>query len=61
MNLENEISEVLHIEMNDFIANNPSWDQYSLMNAALADFLFQNGCEEKVVVERYLNNLFTRF
>ncbi len=61
MNLENEIPEFLHTEMNDFIANNPSWDQSSLINTALAYFLFQNGCEDKAVIDRYLNDLFIRF
>ena len=60
MNLENEIPEALYAEMKDFIAKNPNWDQYSLMSSALAYFLFQNGCEDKAVKEKYLNDLFIR-
>ena len=58
MNLETEIPEVLYKEMKDFIGSNPNWDQYSLMSSALANFLFQNGCGDRAVVERYLNDLF---
>ena len=61
MNLENEIPEALHTEMIGFIKNNPNWDQYSFMSTALAYFLFQNGCEDKAVRDRYLNDLFLRF
>jgi len=60
MNLESEISESLYIEMKGFIGSNPNWDQCSLMSSALANFLFQNGCEDRVVTERYLNDLFGR-
>ena len=60
MNLENEIPEALHTEMKDFIAINPDWDEYSLMASALASFLFQNGCEDKAVIDRYLQDIFNR-
>ncbi|MFL0774277.1 MAG: DUF2811 domain-containing protein, partial [Prochlorococcus sp.] len=34
------------------------WDQYRVMSSALANFLFQNGCGDRAVTERYLNDLF---
>jgi len=60
VSLEAEIPESLYKSMNDFITSNPQWDQYRLMSSALATFLFQNGCEEHVVIEMSLNDLFGR-
>ena len=60
VSLETEIPEVLYRGMKQFIGTNPSWDQYRVMSSALAHFLFQNGCDERSVVERYLDDLFTR-
>ena len=58
--LETEIPESLYAGMKDFISSNQNWDQYKLMSSALANFLFQNGCDDRAVTERYLNDLFTR-
>ena len=58
ISLEAEIPEVLYKGMKDFICQNPQWDQYRLMSSALANFLFQNGSEDRAVTERYLNDLF---
>ena len=60
VSLEAEIPEVLYRGMKDFIGTNPSWDQYRVMSSALAHFLFQNGCVDRAVTERYLDDLFTR-
>ena len=60
VSLEAEIPEVLYRGMKDFIGVHPQWDQYRVMSSALANFLFQNGCEERAVTERYLNDLFSR-
>ena len=60
VSLEAEIPEALYRGMKDFIGAHPKWDQYRVMSSALAHFLFQNGCEERAVTERYLDDLFTR-
>ena len=60
VSLEAEIPEALYQGMKSFISTNPHWDQYRLMSSALANFLFQNGCEDRAVTERYLNDLFSR-
>ncbi len=60
VSLETEIPEVLYRGMKQFIGAHPSWDQYRVMSSALAHFLFQNGCNERPVTERYLDDLFTR-
>ena len=59
VSLETEVSETLYNTMNDFVLNNPTWDQYKLINSALATFLVQNGCTDNSVSEIYLNQLFS--
>ena len=58
ISLEAEVPEVLYNGMNDFIENNPRWDQYQLMSSAIANFLFQNGSTDRIVLEKYLNDIF---
>ena len=60
VSMEAEIPEVLYRGMKDFIGEHPHWAQYRVMSSALAHFLFQNGCEDRAVTERYLNDLFSR-
>ena len=59
VSLETELSETLYNTMKDFVLSNPTWDQYKLINSALATFLVQNGCNDDYVSEIYLNQLFT--
>jgi len=59
VSLETELSETLYNTMKDFVLSNPTWDQYKLINSALASFLVQNGCTDDSVSEIYLNQLFT--
>ena len=59
VSLETELSETLYNTMKDFVLKNPTWDQYKLINSALATFLVQNGCTDNSVSEIYLNQLFT--
>ena len=58
VSLETELSETLYKTMKDFVLSNPTWDQYKLINSALATFLIQNGCTDDSVSEIYLNQLF---
>ena len=58
VSLETELSEQLYMSMKDFVLNNPTWDQYQLINSALATFLVQNGCSDRSVTELYINQLF---
>ena len=59
ISLETELSESLYETMQDFVLHNPTWDQYKLINSALATFLVQNGCTDNSVTEIYINQLFT--
>ena len=56
----NEFPEDLHQAMVRFIEEHPQWDQYRLMHAALAGFLFQQGCQQRAVARHYLDGLFRR-
>ena len=58
VSLESEIPEVLYNALNTFVRMNNNWDQYQVMSSALAYFLYQNGCTDRAVTERYLDDLF---
>ena len=60
VSIETELPEVLYEGMKEFVSSNPKWDQYKLLSSAVANFLFQNGCEDRAVTESYLNDLFKR-
>ena len=58
VSLETELSESLYETMKDFVLHNPTWDQYKLINSALATFLHESGCTDSSVSEIYKNQLF---
>ena len=58
ISLETEVPEALYIGMKDFISCNEKWDQSKLISSAIANFLFQNGSDDRAVTEKYLNDIF---
>ena len=50
----------LHAAMGRFIEQHPQWDQYRLMQAALAGFLLQNGVQGRDLTRRYISSMFGR-
>ena len=58
ISLEAEVPEALYIGMRDFISSNEKWDQSKLISSAIANFLFQNGSDDRSVTEKYLNDIF---
>jgi len=58
ISLEAEVPEALYVGMKDFISSNEKWDQSKLISSAIANFLFQNGSEDRAVTEKYLNDIF---
>ena len=58
ISLEAEVPEALYVGMKDFINGNKNWDQSKLISSAIANFLFQNGSEDRAVAEKYLNDIF---
>ena len=60
LSVENQMPQDLFDAMREFIHHHPQWDQYRLMQAALAGFLFQHGCQDRAVARHYLDGLFQR-
>ena len=58
ISLEAEVPEALYIGMKDFISGNENWNQSKLISSAIANFLFQNGSDDRAVIEKYLNDIF---
>lgn len=55
-----ELPEPLQQAMTLFIERYPNWDQYRLIQAALAGFLVQNGVESREITRLYVGNMFRR-
>ena len=60
ISVENQVPADLFESMVGFIEQHPQWDQYRLMQSALAGFLFQQGCQDPPVVRHYLDGLFRK-
>ena len=60
VSVENQLPEDLYRAMELFVSEHPQWDQYHLVQAPIAGFLFQQGCKERSVVRHYLGGLFRR-
>ena len=58
VSIENQMPMDLFDAMREFIQTHPQWDQYRLMQAALAGFLFQQGSQDRAVARHYLDGLF---
>ena len=55
-----EMPAPLQEAMTRFIECHPNWDQYRLVQAALAGFLVQNGIESREITRVYVGNMFRR-
>ena len=60
LSVVNEFPEDQYQAMREFISSHPNRDQYRLLQAALAGFLFQHGCKDRAVSRLYLDGLFQR-
>ena len=58
ISLEAEVPEALYVGMKDFISGNNKWNQSKLISSAIANFLFQNGSDDRAIIEKYLNDIF---
>ena len=54
-----EVPGPLQEAMASFIERHPNWDQYRLVQAALAGFLVQNGMDSRSITRLYVGNMFT--
>ena len=60
VSFQSEMPLPLHKAMADFIERCPNWDQYRLVQAALAGFLVQNGVDSRELTRLYVGNMFRR-
>ena len=60
VSFQSELPQPLQEAMTRFIENHPNWDQYRLVQAALAGFLVQNGIESREITRVYVGNMFRR-
>ena len=58
ISFQTEIPKQIQQAMKDFIEKHPNWDQYRLLQAALAGFLIQNGISSRLITRLYIGNMF---
>ena len=45
--------------MNKFVEDHPNWDQYRILQAAIAGFLMQKGFQNRDLTRVYVGNMFS--
>ena len=58
ISFQSQVPLSLNKAMNGFIERYPNWDQYRLIQAALAGFLVQNGVRSREITRLYVGNMF---
>ena len=58
ISFQTEIPKPIQQAMKVFIEQHPNWDQYRLLQAALAGFLIQNGISSRFITRLYIGNMF---
>ena len=54
-----ELHGNLQRAMNEFIEKHPNWDQYRIIQAAIAGFLMQKGFNDRNLTRLYIGNMFS--
>ena len=54
-----ELQENLQNAMKEFVEEHPNWDQYRILQAAIAGFLIQNGFQNRDLTRLYIGNMFS--
>ena len=54
-----ELQENLQKAMNEFVEKHPYWDQYRILQAAIAGFLMQKGFHNRNLTRLYIGNMFS--
>ena len=54
-----ELQENLQNAMNEFLEEHPNWDQYRILQAAIAGFLMQKGFHNRDLTRLYIGNMFS--
>ena len=58
ISFQTEIPQSIQQAMKVYIEKHPKWDQYRLLQAALAGFLIQNGISSRLITRLYIGNMF---
>ena len=58
ISFQTEIPKQIQQAMKVYIEKHPNWDQYRLLQAALAGFLIQNGIHSRLITRLYIGNMF---
>ena len=56
-----DLHESLQQAMNKFVEDHPNWDQYRILQAAIAGFLMQKGIQNRDLTRLYIGNMLNRF
>ena len=54
-----DLHENLQQAMNKFVEEHPNWDQYRIIQAAIAGFLLQKGFQNRDLTRLYLGKMFS--
>ena len=54
-----ELHENLQKALKEFVEKHPNWDQYRILQAAIAGFLMQKGFENRDLTRLYVGNMFS--
>ena len=54
-----ELHKNLQKAMNEFVEKHPHWDQYRILQAAIAGFLMQKGFHSRDITRLYIGNMFS--
>ena len=52
-----ELQENLQKAMKQFVEEHPNWDQYRILQAAIAGFLMQKGFQSRDLTRLYIGNM----
>ena len=59
ISLKCELQENLQKDMKEFVEDHPNWDQYRILQAAIAGFLMQKGFQNIDLTRLYIGNMFS--
>ena len=54
-----DLHENLQKAMNKFVEDHPNWDQYRILQAAIAGFLMQKGFQNRDLTRLYIGKMFS--
>ena len=54
-----ELQANLQKAMKEFVEEHPNWDQYRILQAAIAGFLMQKGFQNRDLTRLYIGNMFS--